>query len=103
MKLVWGATIRHRLPKRAPHDARRRHGLTPHPPTARTVAVEAQPLLPQFVSDAVELVAGRKVIAAAAGRFKDFPLSDQGGDATRLTLVRTSVPGNSGDGARDKK
>jgi hypothetical protein len=68
--------------------------LTPHPPAARTVAVEAPPLLPQFLTNAVEPVARARVITATASGFKGSPLPDQGSDALTLSM---SVPGNSRD------
>ena len=59
--------------------------------------------MPQFLSDAVELLARRRFITPAADGFKGFPLPNQGGGARWPALIRISVLGNSGDGEREKK
>jgi hypothetical protein len=60
------------------------------------------PLLPQFLSDAVELLARRGFITAAADRFKGFPFPNQGGGARRLALGYINVSGNRYDGELEK-
>jgi hypothetical protein len=59
-------------------------GLTLHPSTAGTVAVEAPPPLSQFLSHTVELLARRRFITAAADRFKGIPFPNQAGGARWL-------------------